>query len=385
MKLNRTILLVIISVLVLNLQSGCEETAKVPQPGRKVTAPSPEKATKAVEDKKPQIRKTQKAPNRIQAKDSQKQEGKEPVIKVTNPVHDFGKVAPSKKYNCQFEFKNVGNAQLKITKIQTTCGCTVAQLKKKAYAPGESGTIKVTFRTPSRQGSTSKHLYILSNDKKNPKFALTLKATVELKVVFKPKLLELSLKAENAGARPVTITSKDGQPFAIKSITSTSNVITASFDPAVKATEFVLEPKVDVQKLKKNLKGNIKIDTTHPDTSLINIPYSAPALFDISRPRIVIQNADPQNPVVKTIWITSNYGDEIEIESISSLNGHIEVLSRQAEESGVKLEVRVTPPAKTDKPKRYFMDELKIKIKGSADDLLVRCNGWYPRKPAKTK
>ncbi|RKY11400.1 MAG: hypothetical protein DRP65_04330, partial [Planctomycetota bacterium] len=93
----------------------------------------------------------------------------------------------------------------------------------------------------------------------------------------------------------------------------------------------------------------------------------------------------PQNPVVKTIWITSNYGDEIEIESISSLNGHIEVLSRQAEESGVKLEVRVTPPAKTDKPKRYFMDELKIKIKGSADDLLVRCNGWYPRKPAKTK
>ena len=89
--------------------------------------------------------------------------------------------------------------------------------------------------------------------------------------------------------------------------------------------------------------------------------------------------------MVKDVGITSNYNDEIEIESISSLNGHMEVLSRQAAENGVKLEVKVTPPPQTDKSKRYFRDELKIKIKGSADDLLVRCNGWYPRDPAKTK
>jgi hypothetical protein len=252
-------------------------------------------------------------------------------------------------------------------------------LKKKKYAPGESGTIDVSFRTPARQGNTSKLLYILSNDKKNPKFGLTLKATVELKVVFEPKSLELSLKAENAGAKPVTIKSKDGQSFAIKSISSTRNVITADFDPEAKATEFVLEPKVDVQNLKENLRGNIKIGITHPDSGVINIPYSTLALFDISRPRVVIQNAKPEEPVVKDVWITSNYGDKIEIESISSLNGNMEVLSQQAKENGVKLEVRITPPTQTDKSKRYFRDELKIKIKGSADDFLVLCNGWYPR------
>lgn len=384
MKSNWTILLVIIVVLAMNLQSGCQEADKAPEPDTKIVAPPPE-TTKVVEDKKPESKKTKKAPIRIQAKAPQKQEGKKPVIKVANPVHNFGKVAPNKKYNCEFKFKNVGNAPLKITKIQTTCGCTVPQLKKKTYAPGESGSIKVAFRTPARQGKTTKRLYILSNDKKNPKFGLTLKATVELKVTFKPKSLKLSLKAENAGTEPVTITSKDGQPFAIKSITSTRNVITADFDPEAEATEFVLEPKIDMAQLKKNLKGNVKINVTHPDSGLINIPYSTLALFEISRPRIVIQNADPQNPVAKTVWITSNYNDKIEIESISSLKGHMEVLSQQAEENGVKLEVQVTPPPQTDKSKRYFRDELKIKIKGSADDLLVRCNGWYPRKPAKTK
>lgn len=384
MKSNWTILLVIIVALAMNLQSGCQEADKAPEPDTKIIAPPPE-TPKVVEDKKPQTKETKKAPIRIQAKDSQKQGEKKPVIEVANPVHDFGKVAPNKKYNCEFEFKNVGNAQLKITKIQTTCGCTVPQLKKKTYAPGESGSIKVAFRTPTRQGSTSKRLYILSNDKKNPKLGLTLKATVELKVSFKPKSLELSLKAENADARPVTITSKDGQAFAIKSITSTRNIITADFDPEAEATEFVLEPKIDMAQLKENLKGNVKIGVTHPGSGLINIPYSTLALFEVSRPRIVIQNADPKSPVVKTVWIKSNYDDQIEIESISSLKGHMEVLSQQAEEAGINLEVRVTPPPQTEKSKRYFRDELRIKVKDSADDLLVRCNGWYPRKPAKTK
>jgi len=376
MKLNWTILLVIIVALALNLQSGCLEQDKAPEPDAKITAP-PSEVPKVVEDKTPQTKEPPKAP--------QKQERKEPVIKVANPVHDFGKVAPNKKYNCQFEFKNVGNAQLKITKIQSTCGCTVPQLKKKTYAPGESGTVRVTFRTPTRQGKTSKRLYVLSNDKKSPKFALTLKATVELKVSFEPRSLELSLKAENAGAKPVTITSKDGQPFAIKSITSPRNVITADFNPESKATEFVLEPKVDMALLKNNLKGSVKINITHPDAGLINIPYSTLALFEISRPRIVIQNADAKEPVVKTVWIKSNYGDKIEIESISSLNGHMEALSQQATENGVKLEVKVTAPSQTNKSKRYFRDELKIKIKGSTDDLLIRCNGWYPRETAKIK
>jgi len=384
MKSSWTILLIVIVALLLNAQSGCQEAQKAPQPRQTISAPPPE-TPKVVEGKKPKTKKTTESPIQVQAKAPAKKRKKLPVIKVEDRTHDFGKVAPSKKYDCKFKFKNVGKATLKITKIQSTCGCTVPQLKKKSYAPGESGTVKVTFRTPTRQGKTTKRLYILSNDKKNPKLGLTLKATVELKVAFKPKSLKLSLKAENADAKPIIITSKDGQPFAIKSITSTRDVITADFDPTAEATEFVLEPKVDIERLKKNLKGNIKIAVTHPDSGNINIPYSTMALFEISRPRIVIQNADPEKPVVKTVWITSNYGDKIEIESISSSNGHVEVLSRQAEENGVKLEVRVTPPVQTDKSKRYFRDELKIKIKDNRDDLIIRCNGWYPRKPAKTK
>jgi hypothetical protein len=381
MKSIWTILLIVSVLLLLSAQSGCQEAQKAPQSQQTLTAPPQTEVTQA---KEPQPAQPAKAAAQAQAKPKKKKSRGAPVIKVEDSTHDFGKVGPNKKYTCKFNFSNVGKDTLKITKIQSTCGCTVPQLKKKSYAPGEPGTINVTFRSPAREGETTKRLYILSNDKKSPKFTLTLKADVELKMAFKPKSLKLSLKAENADAKPITITSKDGQPFAIKSFSATRQVITVDFDPTVEATEFVLEPKVDMAKLKENLKGNIKIAVTHPDSGNISIPYSTLAMFEVSGPRIVIQNADPKKPVDKTVWVTSNYGDKIEIESISSLNGHMEVLSRQHEENSVKLEVRVTPPAQSDKSKRYFRDELKIKVKDNKDDLVIRCNGWYPRKAAKS-
>ena len=153
MESNWTILLVIIVTLAMTIQSGCQEAEKATKTETKIV----------VQDTKSQT----KEPIETQDKASQIPEEKTPVLKVEKPVHDFGKVAPNKKYNCQFEFKNVGDAQLKIAKIQSTCGCTVPQLKKKIYAPGESGTVHVAFRTPTRAGKTSKRLYILSNDKKS--------------------------------------------------------------------------------------------------------------------------------------------------------------------------------------------------------------------------
>lgn len=380
MKLIRTILLVVATAWLLNLQSGCQEAQKTPEPQRTLTRPP--KTPEIVKERKPKTVKTTKGPLQVEVKPPKKKT--KPVIKVEKSVHNFGKVGPNKKYSCKFKFKNIGNDTLKITRIQSTCGCTVPQLKKKTYAPGESGTVNVSFRTPTREGTTSKRLYILSNDKKKAKFGLTVKATVELNIAFEPKSLDLSLKAENTGIKPITIKSKDGQSFAIKSFTSSRDVITADFDPTVEATEFVLEPKVDIGKLKKNLKGNVRINVTHPQSSQIDIPFSTLALFGVSGARIVIQNADPKKPVIKNIWAKSNYDDEIEIESISSSNGHMKVLSQQREDNNVKLEVQVTPPPQTNKSKRYFRDELRIKVKGS-DDLIVRCNGWYPRKKAAKK
>jgi hypothetical protein len=64
----------------------------------------------------------------------------------------LGRIGQRTKNTCELTFTNTGRASLKITKIKTTCGCTVTQLEKREYAPGESGTIKVTYTAPKATG-----------------------------------------------------------------------------------------------------------------------------------------------------------------------------------------------------------------------------------------
>jgi hypothetical protein len=61
-------------------------------------------------------------------------------------TYDFGEISPKTKSTGKFKFTNTGSALLKITKVQTTCGCTVAELSRKEYEPGEDGTLTVTYR-----------------------------------------------------------------------------------------------------------------------------------------------------------------------------------------------------------------------------------------------
>jgi len=299
------------------------------------------------------------------------------IIEVEYPVHDFGAIRPNSSNECEFKFKNTGTGTLEIKKIDSTCGCTVPKLEKKTYAPSESGTIQVTYKSSTRQGPVAKHLHIQSNDSEHPAFELTIKANVELKVALNPEKLKLSLRDENANIGNITLAGKDGKPFSIKSFSATQNIITVNIDPAQKATEFVLKPKVDLEKLKETNSGSIIINLTHPECDQVSLRFEAMPVFQLSHKRLIARNAEPEKPIIRQIWVRSNYGDKIEIESIISKEGTIEVLNRQPEENAIKLEIQITPPAKV-RDWTPFMDELKIKLKDGYE-LKSRLIGWFEK------
>jgi hypothetical protein len=353
MKSLKIIGLITLTIMLLSPLSGCQEPQKAQITPEKVKTEEPQ--PKAQPDKE------------------------KPIIRVDKPLHDFGKVAPGSKNSCEFEFKNVGNAPLIIKKVHSTCSCSIGKLEKKEYQPGESGKITSSYRASTTEGTVKKHLYIESNDPKNPRFELTLKATIELKVAATPKKLDLLLKEENAGIKPITLRSKDQKEFSIKSITSSNTVITAEFDPTVKASQFVLNPKVNIEKLKKTLNGNIRINLDHPECKTLTVRYTAKPLFEVSRPRIILQNAVPEKPVIKDVWVKSNYGENFEIESIKSEKNYMKILSQKKQANSVKLQVEITPPPRSDQKRRYITDKLKINIKDS-DTLTISLSGWYALK-----
>ncbi len=356
MKLKKTFLTIVIVAIALTLQSGCQEEIKAAPEQQKIEPKTPAKTAP--------IAKPVKAPV------------KAPKVQVENPVIDFGVMGPNKRKSGKYNFKNVGEGILKITKVRSTCGCTVPKLAKKEYAPGESGIINVTFKSSTRKGLVSKHLYIESNDPENPKFELTVKANIKLSIEATPNRINLSTH-EKTDVPAITIKSKDGKPFAIKSVSCTKNVITAKFDPAVEATEFVLNPIIDYEKLAANLRGVIKIGVTHPLTKEVIVTYAAKAEFEVSKPRIIIQQAEPGQIIKKDIWITSNYQRKAEVETVTVDKGHIKIVSQEDNGNDIKIVINVTVPPKEGKS-RYFSDTVKIKLK-TGQQLEVRCNGFYKR------
>lgn len=69
-------------------------------------------------------------------------------FKFESEVHDFGNIVIGKPVVYTFNFTNTGEAPIIISKVETTCGCTVPEYSKLPIKAGEKGFIKVTL-TPS--------------------------------------------------------------------------------------------------------------------------------------------------------------------------------------------------------------------------------------------
>ena len=378
---NRCLILtgfVVVSVLL--LQFGCQKQAAVSPPPAPVkvkplelTPPSaklPPPPPVTVEPNKPLL-----APPAAEQL---------PKITFAGTVHDFGEVAPNSKSSCEFKFTNTGSAVLKIGKIHSSCGCTVPQLSKDEYAPGESGAITVEYHSATQGGPVARKLDVPSNDKTNQKVTLTVKALIVVKIEYEPKKLTLALKNDsNTPPQKIKIRSTDGQPFAITGFESHPPEISIIYDPNVKKTEFVLELIVDLQKLQKDLQGNIRINITYPGYSPVTIPFSVLPKFKVSPPAIVLLDAKPQEPVEREITVLSNYNEPFEIESTSTQKNIIKVLSQEKLADRCKIKVSITPPPGENNP-RMFVDTLTIKIKDGGN-LDVICRGFYSTGKEKSK
>jgi hypothetical protein len=65
---------------------------------------------------------------------------------------DHTATAEETSFTATYNFENKSKETVKIDKVVTSCSCTAADLKKKSYAPGEKGSLDVTFEYEDRQG-----------------------------------------------------------------------------------------------------------------------------------------------------------------------------------------------------------------------------------------
>ncbi|MBN2746682.1 MAG: DUF1573 domain-containing protein [Bacteroidales bacterium] len=90
-----------------------------------------------------------------------------PIISFSNTEHDFGKIVDGVKVSYTFKFKNTGDADLIISQVKSSCGCTATKYTKEPIPPGGEGKVQLTFDSSNRRGFNTKVATVLTNSQPN--------------------------------------------------------------------------------------------------------------------------------------------------------------------------------------------------------------------------
>lgn len=104
---------------------------------------------------------------------------KMPFIEFEQDFHDFGKLIQGEKVSYAFKFTNTGKTDLIISRVSSSCGCTVPDYPKTPVKPGETKKIDVKFDSEHRRGFQNKTVTIVSNAQPSAK-VLRIKAQIVL-------------------------------------------------------------------------------------------------------------------------------------------------------------------------------------------------------------
>ena len=87
-----------------------------------------------------------------------------PSFEFEKDVFEFGTISQGEKVSHSFRFKNVGEADLIINKVEGSCGCTVMKgWPKHPVRPGELGKIDVVFDSNGKKGIQNKTISVVAN------------------------------------------------------------------------------------------------------------------------------------------------------------------------------------------------------------------------------
>ncbi len=103
-----------------------------------------------------------------------------PRIRVEPASFDFGRALPSRTLQKEFSLRNVGDEDLVIERVTTTCRCTGAIAGETTLKPGRRTTLTVKLQTNQNdRGRLERSVLVISNDPKAPSLEVRVSATVE--------------------------------------------------------------------------------------------------------------------------------------------------------------------------------------------------------------
>ncbi len=167
-----------------------------------------------------------------------KKEGPQPKVEIEGPLtYEFGEMTTQKTKTRSWKVKNIGEGDLEIWLLGSTCTCTIPKLRtqgsREVVKPGDSTDIELEWKSRESVGEFGKGATIGTNDPDRPEFMLKVHGMVNQPIVVLPAPQEGviavgDVSTDKANEISLAVFSPEYPKMQIKSlITSKPNLIIA--------------------------------------------------------------------------------------------------------------------------------------------------------------
>jgi hypothetical protein len=138
-----------------------------------------------------------------------------------------------------FKYENKTDKVINIKNVRSSCGCTVASLKKNDVAPGEKGEVTATFKIGGRTGVQQKTVTVETDDASQPVTNLVLQAVIAQAVEIQPAFV---FWEQGEALKPKKITVKANKDITMTKldVTPSSPDFTTKVEKGSNPGEFVI-------------------------------------------------------------------------------------------------------------------------------------------------
>lgn len=244
--------------------------------------------------------------------------------------HQLGVIGDDGQVEFEFKFTNKGNKTLEFLGQPTgSCGCTVPNLEKLTYEPGESGVIKGKYDPKHRNGPQHTQVTVRTNDPKKPELKLHVKS--EVRPIFRvdPQFLNVGQVDRNVGANTSFKIISRREDIKVTQVTPTSPRVKAEMKPTVAVVqengETVWETPVDLVIDGKagvgQLNENIQIRSSDPARTISTVVMGE-VLGDItlSPNQLSLPGLTPGQAVNNSFKLTSRNGQPFRVLKVEEVS-----------------------------------------------------------------
>ncbi|MCA9243052.1 MAG: DUF1573 domain-containing protein [Phycisphaerales bacterium] len=278
-----------------------------------------------------------------------------PKVQLSQTVWDFGEVWSGEPATAEIKIENVGNADLDILRVKTSCGCTAAKPKKNKLVPGESDSISLSYNTSKRKTDVSQYVTVETNDPESPSLRIHVKGTVKQFVDMKPidRIAFGRLKEGDVVEKSIEIINNLEEKMELKlTPPGAEDPWEAKLEELDAGKRYRLTAKTRPPFTSQNLNGSIVLQTGLDRVKELRVPVNGmiPDAIEISPPRLFVP-ANITRPIPYKIRLRNNEPETT-----------VKVVKVETNPEGVKAEVLPPKPEASGMETNVAVIEVEVTI-----------------------